>query len=311
MFGDISLSLSHARYRFLSLAVADPPTPSVRPTVHLSIWLVSLLQITQIPAMVLSTAPVSTLLRLSSGRKALSSARNWRLLSSRDTSFDMAYGPVNAFQMNQYVIACTAKGEAAIVDCGATKRAELDSFLQWIETKNYKLTAVWQTHAHLDHIAGLGFLTSKPKYSDIPIYLHEREREIYNNFEQRCTELGLPVEDNVQPPPDTQLTFFDDDCKSMKLGELTFDVISTPGHSPGHVGFLEATHTKVFFGGDFIMQGSIGRTDFLESSHEDMQASLHEFATTQDNDTVIYPGHGPATTLGHEKQANPFLRALM
>lgn len=223
----------------------------------------------------------------------------------------MAYGPVNAFQMNQYVIACTATGEAAIVDCGASKRQELGSFLKWVQSKNYTLTAVWQTHAHLDHIAGLGFLTSMPEYAEIPIYLHERERDIYNGFEARCRDMGFSVEDNVQPPPDSRLTFFDDDCQSMTLGDLTLDVISTPGHSPGQVGFLEAKHSKSFLGGDFIMQGSIGRTDFDESSHADMQASLKNFATTQDEDITIYPGHGPATTLKHEKQSNPFLRVFI
>ena len=261
-------------------------------------------------AMTLSTSTTRcfTSLRQTSTRKP---AQLGRPFSTKNTAFDMAFGPVNAFQMNQYVIACTATGKAAIVDCGASKRKELNSFLGWIKKKNYTLTAVWQTHAHLDHIAGLGLLTTMPEYSDIPIYLHERERGIYNNFEARCEDFGFTVEENVQPPSDAQLTFFDDDCKSMTLGELTFDVISTPGHSPGHVGFLEAKHTKSFLGGDFIMQGSIGRTDCPDSSYEDMQESLKRFTTTQDDDTVIYPGHGPATTLELEKQSNPFLRVII
>lgn len=230
--------------------------------------------------------------------------------STNEKPFAMAQGPVNPFQMNQHVIACTATRQAAIVDCGATTPQELDAFLKWITDQNYTLTAVWQTHAHLDHVAGLGMLTSMPEYAEIPIYLHEKEVEIYNNFESRCLEMGFPVDDGNIPDED-RLTLFGDDTTFLTLGELTFDIIRTPGHSPGQVGFLEGTHTKSFIGGDFIMKGSIGRTDFPESSHEDMQASLESFAKTQDDETIIYPGHGPPTTLGQEKQTNPYLQPFV
>lgn len=220
----------------------------------------------------------------------------------------MAYAAVNPFQMNQYAIACTATRQAALVDCGASSKQELDGFLKWISDHNYTLTAVWQTHAHLDHIAGLGMLTSMEEYAEIPIYLHSSEKDIYNNFEKRCRDFGFAVEGDGKIPEDTQLTLFDEEnSPSLSLGELTFEVISTPGHSPGQVGFFEAEHTKSFLGGDFIMQGSIGRTDFPESSHADMEASLERFVKTMDDDTIIYPGHGPATTLKHEKQTNPYL----
>ena len=223
--------------------------------------------------------------------------------------FDMAYSPVNAFQMNQYIIACTTTRHAAIVDCGASTKQELEIFLNWISTKNYKLTAIWQTHAHLDHIAGLGMLvTSIEEYSNIPIYLHERERNIYNNFEKRCDEFGFHVENKTSLPGEERINFFDDNLTQISLGELTFDIVSTPGHSPGHVGFLESKYTKSFLGGDFIMQGSIGRTDFPTSNHEDMEDSLERFVKDQDDDTIIYPGHGPPTLLKQEKQTNPFLR---
>jgi hydroxyacylglutathione hydrolase len=224
-------------------------------------------------------------------------------------SLDMAYGPVNAFQMNQYVIACTATRQAAIIDCGASSLRELDGFLKWINDKNYELSAVWQTHAHLDHVAGLGLLVAK--YPNIPIYLHPKEQGIYNAFAKRCQDYGFTVEGGTGslPCPDTRLTYFDVEVQTtISLGDLTFDIIPVPGHSPGQVGFLEAKHTKSFFGGDFIMQGSIGRTDFADSSPADMNASLKRFVETMDDDTIIYPGHGPPTMLKQEKLANPFLR---
>ena len=229
--------------------------------------------------------------------------------NSTKPPFDMAYSPVNAFQMNQYVIACTTTRHAAIVDCGVSTKQELAIYLEWISTKQYKLTAIWQTHAHLDHVAGLGLLTSSTEedYSNIPIYVHERERNIYNNFALRCKEFGFDVE-NQTLPGEEMINFFDDSLTQISLGELTFDILSTPGHSPGHVGFLESKYTKSFFGGDFIMQGSIGRTDFPTSNHAEMENSLERFVKDQDDNTIIYPGHGPPTVLKQEKQTNPFLR---
>lgn len=219
---------------------------------------------------------------------------------------DMAYAPVNDFHMNQYAIACTRTKQAAIIDCGASTMEQLGVFLHWMQEKDYQLTAVWQTHAHLDHVAGLGLL--KEKHEEIPIHLHIKERDIYNSFEERRKDFGLQVEGDGILPPDTELTYFDDTQTSISLGELTFQVFPTPGHSPGHVGFLEPL-SKSYFGGDFIMQGSIGRTDFPTSNPEDMNKSLEKFVQVMDKDITIFPGHGPPTTLKHELQVNPFLQA--
>lgn len=227
----------------------------------------------------------------------------------------MAYGPVNAFQMNQYAVACTQTKQGAIIDCGAATRRELQAFLDWFQQHEYRLTQVWQTHAHLDHVAGLGLLrTLIPLDDDVPIYLHEKERIIYNNFQKTKDMYGFPVEEGCGIlPDDSELTYFgggeEEDPQVLTLGKLNFDIISTPGHSPGHVGFFE-TQTKSFFGGDFIMQGSIGRTDFPTSSPKEMRTSLRKFIQTMDSETVIYPGHGSPTTLKREKQYNPFLQDL-
>ena len=147
---------------------------------------------------------------------------------------DMAFAPVNDFHMNQYAIACTQTKQAALIDCGAASTEQLDVFLHWLQEKEYRLTAVWQTHAHLDHVAGLGLLRARKEYTDIPVHLHVKEREIYNSFDERRNDFGLQVEGDGSLPPDTELTFFDDTQTTMKLGDLTFSIIPTPGHSPGH-----------------------------------------------------------------------------
>ena len=222
---------------------------------------------------------------------------------------DMAYAPVNDFHMNQYVVACTATRQAVFIDCGAATSEQLGVFIDWLSSSQHKelytLTAVWQTHAHLDHVAGLGLL--RQQFPNIDIHLHANEREIYNGFAERCQEFGFVVE-NPNLPADSELSYFDSDQRTVSLGELEFSIIPTPGHSPGHVGFYEP-QTKSFFGGDFIMQGSIGRTDFPTSSPEEMNKSLETFVLHMSDDTVIFSGHGPATTLKNEKATNPFLQA--
>jgi len=230
--------------------------------------------------------------------------------SQRQRRLDMAYGPVNGFQMNQYVLACTETRQAVLIDCGASTQKELDGFLQWMTDRDYTLTAVWQTHAHLDHVAGLGLLAGSTSTAmDVPIYLHEKERTIYNSFDDRCREFGFHVEGGAAAaaalPKDTELTYLNDDSQQLSLGNLTFDIVHTPGHSPGHLGFL---CDGMFFGGDFIMKGSIGRTDFPTSNDADMQKSLQRFVQTIPEDTLIFPGHGPPTSLKEEKEINPFLR---
>ena len=235
---------------------------------------------------------------------------------------DIVYQAMGPFQMNQYGIACTRTGNAALIDCGATTQDELDMFMTWLQVKDYRLTAVWQTHAHLDHVAGLGMLLGTTILADsdtvenygesIPIYLDEKDRDVYNNFERRCQDFGFYVEGGTHGhPSEDRLTFLTSkDDTTLSLGDLTFEIIPTPGHCPGHIGFF-LQETNEFFGGDFIMKGSIGRTDFPESNHSDMQASLERFVKTMPDETIIYPGHGPVTTLKEEKQKNPFLRPFV
>lgn len=158
----------------------------------------------------------------------------------------------------------------------------------------------------MDHVAGLGLI--RQIYPDIPIHVHREEVPIYESFARRCQDFGLQVEDPDLPPKNT-LTLFDATAsKYMNCGELEFQIVPTPGHSPGHVGFYEPKSMS-FFGGDFIMQGSVGRTDFPTSNPTDMNESLEHFVHSMPEAVTIFPGHGPPTTLKQEKQTNPFLQA--
>ena len=218
----------------------------------------------------------------------------------------MAYAPVNDFFMNQYAVACTASKQAVLIDCGASTTEQLNGFLQWLAQHAYKLTAIWQTHAHLDHVAGLGLV--RQKYPGIPIHVHQAELAIYESFPQRRQDFGFVVEDPHLPPTDSLTLFDSTTTQFMNCGELGFQIVDCPGHSPGHVGFYEPKSLS-FFGGDFIMQGSVGRTDFPTSNPTDMNKSLEKFVHSMPEAVTIFPGHGPPTTLKQEKQTNPFLQA--
>lgn len=219
---------------------------------------------------------------------------------------EIAGGPVNQFAMNQYILACTSTKQAAIVDCGASSAAELEPFLTWMDERKYSLARVLQTHAHLDHVAGLNLI--RAVHPDVPIHLHERDFPLYEGFEDRVSAWGFQAEAKGSLPTDN-LHLFNNDQRNIQIGQLDLEIIPTPGHCPGHVGYYEP-QTKSFFGGDLIMQGSIGRTDFPESSQSDMTASLKRVTSLGDRegDFVIYPGHGPATTIKNEKAHNPFLQ---
>lgn len=220
---------------------------------------------------------------------------------------DIAGAPVNAFAMNQYILACTSTKQAAIIDCGASSQSELDPFLSWMKERSYRLVKILQTHAHLDHVAGLNFL--RKIHPDVPIYLHERDMKIYARFEDSISGWNFELDEEGRGPlPTDNLHYFDDAKSEVSVGELSLQIIPTPGHCPGHVGYYEPK-ANVFFGGDLIMKGSIGRTDFPESSSEDMMESLKK-VVGMDEDMLIYPGHGPATTMKDEKTHNPFLQGM-
>jgi hydroxyacylglutathione hydrolase len=219
---------------------------------------------------------------------------------AQETVMALAGAPVNAFKMNMWVLACLETGDAAIVDAGAGAAKELEQFTRWLDDNDFRLTAVLQTHAHVDHVLGLGAL--RKRYGQtLPIHLHGKERPVYARAKQAAQNYGLGELDDL--PQD----WIDLEGKQeVKIGNLRLQVLETPGHSPGHVAFFEP-RTKRLFGGDLLFQGSVGRTDFPESSPEDMAKSLAAICQLQD-DVLVLPGHGQPTTIGEEKETNPHLQ---
>jgi glyoxylase-like metal-dependent hydrolase (beta-lactamase superfamily II) len=199
--------------------------------------------------------------------------------------------PNGQFVQNCYLVADRQTRQAVIIDPGEEPKV----FLNELDSRAWTLTAIWLTHAHLDHIMGVGAIKSA---TGAPILLHTDDRGLYDDLPRQGVWLGQRLE--VPPPPDFALIA----GQNLKVGGLTFQVRHTPGHSPGSVSFVGH---GVVIGGDVLFNGSIGRTDLPGGDYGTLMASIHrEFMTLPDS-TVVLSGHGPETTIGVERMTNPFL----
>jgi glyoxylase-like metal-dependent hydrolase (beta-lactamase superfamily II) len=200
---------------------------------------------------------------------------------------------VGAFQENCYILTETDSKRCVIIDPGA----EPDRIISAIERSGAVPEAIWLTHAHLDHIGAITGLRSR---FDIPVYLHPLDEPLYTMASRQAALYGLPFD---QPAP-AERTLGDGEV--MALGALRFTVMHAPGHAPGHVVFHGHGVALV---GDCLFAGSIGRTDLPMSNPRDLAASLERIIGLPE-DTVVYPGHGPITTIGTEAATNPFLNGV-
>ena len=196
-----------------------------------------------------------------------------------------------AFQENCYILADEDAGVAVIIDPGE----DVDLFLNRIQTENLRLEAIWLTHAHVDHIAGVKEVV---KRTGVPIHLHPGERGLYDRASEQAAWLGVQID--PPPPPDHEIQHGD----TLRLGGLSFEARLVPGHSPGTVAFIGHGVAIV---GDALFAGSIGRTDLPGGDLQTLLAAIREQLLTLPDETVVFPGHGPETSIGVERASNPFL----
>lgn len=199
--------------------------------------------------------------------------------------------PNGQLVQNCYLLADRRTREAVIVDPGE----QPGMFLAELDTRAWTLRAIWLTHAHVDHIAGVGVVK---RATGVPILLHPADRPLYQALPQQGEWMGLRLE--PLPPPDAALSA----GQKVAVGGIEFEVRATPGHSPGSVSFVGP---GMIVGGDVLFNGSIGRTDLPGGDHATLMASIQTQFLSLPDSTLVLSGHGPDTTIGVARLTNPFL----
>lgn len=206
----------------------------------------------------------------------------------------------NPFQENTYLIYNEQK-EAIIVDPGCYLKNEQATLLNFIKDNALQPILLLNTHCHLDHVFGNNFISEQFK---LTAHLHPNEQPVLDRLPAAGERWGIPAPAYTGP-----IQYIQDD-EIIVFGKDQFKVILTPGHSPGSVCFY---HEKQSFmiGGDLIFKDGVGRTDLPGSNPTDLIKSITEKILPLPNETLLYSGHGPETTLGREKTANPYLKHLL
>ncbi len=198
---------------------------------------------------------------------------------------------VGPFAENCYVVGCEATKEGVIIDPGD----EIDRILEKVAALKLEIKYILITHAHLDHVKELGTLKNE---IDVPVLMHRDDQFLLDGLPMQASAFGMSVSDI--PKIDKYISEGD----NIQFGNKSFGVLHTPGHSPGNVSFVTQ---EVAFVGDVLFSGSIGRTDLPGGDFDILIQSIKTKLFPLGDDTVIYSGHGPATTIKKEKQTNPFL----
>jgi glyoxylase-like metal-dependent hydrolase (beta-lactamase superfamily II) len=201
----------------------------------------------------------------------------------------------NPFMENTYVIYDDEKN-AAIIDPGCYEGYEQNELVNFIKAEGLNVIQLINTHCHIDHVLGNAFV--KEKFG-VDLFMHEKDLPILEAVPSYSAAYGFA---NYRP---SRPNHFLKEGDIHKMGNIEFEVLFLPGHSPGHIGLMNETE-KVFIGGDVLFDGSIGRTDLPGGDHDTLISSIQNKLFKYHDEVKVYCGHGPETTLGKEKATNPF-----
>jgi hydroxyacylglutathione hydrolase len=196
-----------------------------------------------------------------------------------------------AFAQNGYVVSCAGSGKGVLVDPGAA----VGEMLKAVRDQELEIERIVLTHAHLDHVEGVA---RAKRETGAPVLLHPDDEPLYHAAPTQAQWFGVEIE--APPPVDRHLSAGD----RIRFGGCELEVRFTPGHAPGHVILVGDGAALV---GDCVFQGSIGRTDLPGGDFQTLMRSIRAEILTLPDETVLYSGHGPETTVGHERATNPFL----
>jgi hydroxyacylglutathione hydrolase len=202
--------------------------------------------------------------------------------------------PVGMLQCNCSIFGDEHSREAMVIDPGDN----IDDILDVLTRHSLKVTAIVITHAHIDHIGGAARLKAA---TGAPVYMNQNDQELYDHLDVQASWLQMKT------PSRTQIDIEARDGDSLKLGDATFHVLDTPGHTQGSISLWIPSENKLI-AGDTLFRDSIGRTDLPGGDERQILRSIHDKLLTLPEEAIVVPGHGPNTTIGREKDRNPFLR---
>lgn len=225
--------------------------------------------------------------------------------------------PVGLLQCNCSILGDPVTREAIVVDPGD----DVERILEILRKHGLKVRAIVSTHTHIDHVGGLESLHLATR---APVLIHEDDLELYSHLDMQASWLGVPT------PAKAKIDEFLKEGDVLRWGPFAAKVLHTPGHTPGSISLFLSPHAAnadesghaadhhhahskkgeqpVLLAGDTLFHASIGRTDLWGGSFDRILNSIHEKLLVLPDETIVYPGHGPETTIGFERENNPFLR---
>jgi len=204
---------------------------------------------------------------------------------------------VGMLECNCSVVGDEATGEAVVIDPGD----DVERVQEILTRHRLRAKYIIATHAHIDHVGGIEKLQ---RATGAAVLMHAGDLPLYQNLAQQAAWLG------IRPPAVVAVDQFLREGDTLRWGPLALEVLHTPGHSPGSLSLHLPGEQPRIFSGDTLFQGSIGRTDLWGGSFEQIMQSIRDALLSFPDETPVYPGHGPPTTIGQERESNPFLRDL-
>lgn len=203
------------------------------------------------------------------------------------------------FGINTYVVWDDATRKAAVIDPGMSSREEEESLKHFLEREKLTVVALINTHMHVDHACGNGFIISE---YGVKLSAHPADEPLGRKVRQQAQIFMLDF-----VPREAEISTYLKDGDIIEIGEGRLTVLHVPGHSPGGIALYDEQDHFVI-SGDSLFQGSIGRTDFEGGDHQQLVEAVKEKLLSLPEETVVYPGHGNPTTIAAEKRHNPFLQ---
>jgi glyoxylase-like metal-dependent hydrolase (beta-lactamase superfamily II) len=202
--------------------------------------------------------------------------------------------PVGMLACNCSIVGDEETGEAIVIDPGD----EIDRVQEVLARHKLRPKYIVATHAHIDHVGGLEELK---RATGAPVLMHAGDLPLYQNLAVQAEWLGM------LPPGMVDVDQFLKEGDTLRVGSYVFEVLHTPGHSPGSLSLHLRGEQQKLFSGDTLFQGSIGRTDLWGGSFEQILRSINDRLLIFPDETPVFPGHGPETVIGEERETNPFL----